>query len=159
MDTIAHALWNYLIFMKDKYWRLAVFFSIFPDLPLISFIIYNLFFNGTLNLAFENSFLYILEQGTHSLIISLPLILVLFFIFKKTVLFLFAWPIHIFIDILTHSRDIYPAMPFFPLSDYSFNGINWANIYFVIVNYVLLLIVYYFVFKNARINKNIKKRV
>ncbi|MFH1209351.1 MAG: hypothetical protein V1663_01000 [archaeon] len=161
MDPIAHTLWTYPVFMKNKYWKLALFFGVLPDIPLMMFIIYNLLMTGTINVNTPYVF-YILQRILHSLIIILPVVLILFLIFKTKVLFLFALPLHIVIDIFTHSKYIFQHKPFFPFSDYSFNGINWFSPYFIVVNYLLLFVVYYFVYKNVKNrknNKNIKKRI
>ncbi|MBU2634549.1 MAG: hypothetical protein KJ674_04880 [Nanoarchaeota archaeon] len=158
MDTIAHLLWTYLIFIKDKYWKYALVFAVFPDVPLLSYIVYNFFTTGVFSL-FVNCppFIYFLEQVTHSLIFSLIVVLILFLFFRKKVLFLLAWPIHIVVDIFTHARGEYATSFLFPFSEYTFNGLDWKNTYFLIINYVLFLIVYFIVVENVRRNKNIKK--
>jgi len=163
MDPIAHILWTYLIYIKDKFWKLALFFSILPDMPLIIFMSYNFLATGIISIESNYTF-YILQRSLHSLIIVLPIVLILFLIFKKKVLFLFAWPLHIIVDIFTHSNYIFKHKPLFPFSDYSFNGINWFNPYFIIVNYILLFVAYYLVYKNVKSksnknNKSIKRRV
>ena len=52
------------------------------------------------------------------------------------------WLIHIVMDIPTHSKTFYPTLFLWPLSDWHFDGISWANMWFIITNYTFLLIVF-----------------
>lgn len=52
------------------------------------------------------------------------------------------WPLHILMDIPTHSLEYFPTPFLWPFSDYRFDGISWANIYFLSLNLCVLAAVY-----------------
>lgn len=62
----------------------------------------------------------------------------------------FAWLIHIAIDIPTHSRQSYPTPAFWPLSDWTFDGVTWRSAAILVPNFVLLAIALFAVFRAAR---------
>lgn len=59
----------------------------------------------------------------------------------------FWWPLagwwsHILIDVFTHSDDFYPSPVFYPLTYWGFDGVAWNTPWFVIANYVALVVVW-----------------
>ena len=75
------------------------------------------------------------------------LINIIYLIKKKFHVFLLGWPLHILIDVPTHSSKIFPTPFLFPISNYTFNGISWGNPIFMLINYSALFIVYLFLFR------------
>jgi len=51
------------------------------------------------------------------------------------------WLLHILIDVPSHSYKFYPTPVFYPLSNWKFDGMSWADARFMIVNYSALLLV------------------
>ena len=52
------------------------------------------------------------------------------------------WGLHILIDIPTHSYQFYPTPLLWPVSSWKFNGFSWTTPWFIIVNYLAILLVY-----------------
>ncbi|GAG43186.1 unnamed protein product, partial [marine sediment metagenome] len=52
------------------------------------------------------------------------------------------WGFHILLDIFTHTKTFFPTPIFWPFSNFSFSGINWANKWFMLFNYAVLLFMY-----------------
>jgi hypothetical protein len=67
---------------------------------------------------------------------------IVYYFWKEWALLLGGWPLHIIMDIPTHSREFFPTPFLWPISDVTFNGISWATAWFMIANYSLLAIVF-----------------
>jgi hypothetical protein len=171
MDVFAHALWAAWPFRVanikkrqkgKKEFRLwpAALWGLFPDLfaftmPFV-WLIYNLIF-GNFSLSnlpmpesvepIANHLLVfqlanVMYSVSHSLIIFALVFISICLIFRKPVWVMMGWLIHILIDIPSHSYQFYPTPIFWPVSEWKFNGISWANGWFMTINYSLLLIAY-----------------
>ncbi len=168
MDVFSHGLWsaavcksaNIKIKQRMKT-RRAVFYGIFPDVfsfaPLFIWLFWGLIFGGlnfsdfpgpdateparpdTLLIFRITNALY---SFSHSLIAFLVVFGFVFLITKKPVWEMFAWLLHILIDIPTHSYKFYPTPFLWPLSDLKFNGFSWSEPWFLVLNYVALTIVF-----------------
>jgi len=173
MDVFAHGLWSGAIFKainkklegrgrKTLNMKWAVFWGIFPDLfafaiPFV-WLAYGLITGGlhssdiprpaavepavrnhlwAFNLA---SSLY--DIG-HSLIVFAVIFLIVRFVLRRAPWELLAWPIHVLIDIPTHSYRFYPTPLFWPVSHWKFtHGFSWADTWFLALNYSAIIIVY-----------------
>ena len=150
MDTFAHGLWSYIIFSKSKYIWLAILFGILPD--LLSWTVYMVYrmFNkipfGPPNLNSIPKWVFTLYGITHSIFVIAVVFLIVFLIFKHIPIFLLAWPLHVLIDIPTHTKDFLPTPFLWPFSSYAFPGISWGTQWFMITNYSL--IVFFLIFIN-----------
>lgn len=166
MDILAHMLWaNYGARVGNKKlekkkkplislgW--VTFWGVFPDLfafgiPMVLAIpnfIKNGFSMGRPEVFGLPANLY---QYSHSLVIWAAVFCIMWIIFKRPRLALLGWALHILIDIPSHSATFYPTPFLFPISEYRFvDGISWANPWYMIINYSLLLIVtlYFFLSK------------
>jgi len=142
MDTFAHGLWSYIIFSKSKYVWLAVLFGILPD--LLSWTIWMFYRNkngftwGHPDLSLIPKWVFTLYGITHSLFVVALVFLIVFLVFKHIPIYLLAWPLHILIDIFTHTKDFLPTPFLWPFSNYAFPGISWGNMYFMSINYSLI---------------------
>jgi len=146
MDYLAHGLWSYIFFHKSKLPWKAIFFGMLPD--TLSWLIY-FFYLLSINQVFGRPnqtlipwWVDALYKATHSLILFAVLLLVLLFIFKswkKIPLFTYAYPLHIIMDIPTHSRAFLPTPFLWPLSDWKFPGISWGSLGFMMVNYAAII--------------------
>lgn len=145
MDYLAHGLWSYIFFHKTrKPWK-AVFFGLLPD--TLSWLIYFFYvvFTGTLFSRLDPTlipwWMDALYKATHSLVLFAVIALALFFIFKswkKIPFFAYAYPLHLLLDIPTHSRSFLPTPFLWPLSDWRFPGISWSSSWFMIINYMAI---------------------
>ncbi|MGC8776027.1 MAG: hypothetical protein ACP5QN_01810 [Minisyncoccia bacterium] len=171
MDILAHSLWtnlgrDYLVKKTNKkisrFW--SIFFGIFPDLfaftPIFIWSIFNKVFLHpseiepfSHNHLFINQLTYGLYNLSHSLIIFGIVFLIIYLIKRKIYFALFGWPLHILIDIFSHSYQFYPTPFLWPVSNFKVNGISWGNPWFMTINYLALLIFYSVLFlrKNKKI--------
>lgn len=144
MDTFAHAAWSYIIFHNTQFPILAIFFGIMPD--LFSWTIVMLYslakgrkfgkpdINKIPNWAFP------LYGITHSIFVFGTTV-VLVYIFTKTIpAYLWAWLIHILIDIPTHSRKFLPTPFLWPVSKWTFPGFSWGQKWFMITNWTAIIV-------------------
>ncbi|MBS3168569.1 hypothetical protein J4216_05560 [Candidatus Woesearchaeota archaeon] len=155
MDTLAHFLWTFAIYFRTSYRWLAGLFAILPDfLSFGVFIIYSLIFGtfhpGKPPLETLPEYVFIAYNITHSLVIFLIVFGLIYIISKKIPWVLGGWLLHIFIDIPTHTRDYFPTPFLWPISSFTLNGISWANPWFIIINYGLLIIIFAYLFIKYR---------
>ena len=64
---------------------------------------------------------------THSLVIFAIIALFAWLIVKEKALLLLGWPIHILMDIPTHSFAFYPTPFLWPLSNFMYDGTPWTD--------------------------------
>lgn len=168
MELIGHFLWtnlfsNYFLkkYKKEVNNKETIFWGIFPDLisfgPLFFILVLNYFKVFNFNYYFSFNLISFLYNFSHSFIFYFLCFFVIFFIKKKFYLESLGWFFHIFIDIFTHSKNFYPTKFLWPLSDFGFNGISWRNIYFLVFNYFVLLVVYGLIYIKKGQNKKIFK--
>ena len=158
MDTLSHALWGkgFFGYRGRPFWSL--FFGALPD--LFSFGIYflvNLVFNfstfkfGKPELSELPDYVFVLYDITHSLIIALFFLSIVYFFFNKNIAFaMLAWPLHIFLDLPFHSIDYFPTPIFWPISDFEFNGIPWSNKYIWFSNLAGIVLLYFYRYKTKK---------
>ncbi|MBU0894005.1 MAG: metal-dependent hydrolase [Nanoarchaeota archaeon] len=168
MDVISHGLWAILlvkgIFNKGKLW-LAFLVGILPDVIPFGIPFVQIIFSGS-TLGKEQvinapSYVHILYGLTHSLLIVTIVFLLIYLIKKKIYIWVLAWPLHILIDIPTHSNEFFPTPFLYPISNFTVNGILWTNPYIFFPNWVLLIILFIIVFwKNIKefVNRIIKDK-
>ena len=83
-----------------------------------------------------------LYDFSHSLVISLIFILIVYRINKDFCFPMLAWPFHIILDFFTHSIQYFPTPIFWPISNYRFDGIPWSNPIILVVNIVCIFILF-----------------
>ena len=139
------------------------FWGVFPDFFAftIPFIIgiYNLLFNPSYEGGFGRHHIEVqgfdiaafLYQYSHSVVVWAFVFLVVWFFSKRPRYELFGWLLHILIDIPSHVLAFYPTPFLFPISEYRFPyGIQWSNMWYMIINYSLLLIVTLYFFTRKK---------
>jgi len=82
---------------------------------------------------------------SHSAIVFFSIIITARLVTKKIPWVLMGWGLHILMDIPTHAKAFYPTPVFWPLSNWTFDGIPWATPWFILLNYSLLLVMYCFI--------------
>jgi len=150
MDIISHALWTNLIFKELPLEQrgLAVLFGVLPDFISFSSLTVRHFIKKTLHfeappLATIPGYVFKLYNVTHSLVIWLAIFLILKILGLELVVVIFyAWGLHIFLDIFTHTEEFFPTPILWPFSRFHFSGINWSNKWFMLFNYAVLLFLY-----------------
>lgn len=92
----------------------------------------------------------------HSFVISLPLIK-LAALWRKGVAFaILAWPFHIVLDFPFHTKA-YFAMPlFWPISDFSVDGIAWTHWYIWWPNVAGIVILLYYRYRQKKSWRNLE---
>ncbi|MCX6779285.1 MAG: metal-dependent hydrolase, partial [Candidatus Magasanikbacteria bacterium] len=153
MDIISHGLWGGIAFGRKKrsnFWW-AFGFGVMPD--LFSFGLLTIFTalglvsgpdwsNGVPSADSVPFFVHRLYDITHSLIIFVVVFVVVWLIRKKPFLPLWAWGLHILMDIPTHSTNFFPTPFLWPFSEFRVNGISWGNPYIFFPNVIILVLVY-----------------
>ncbi|HLG24888.1 MAG TPA: hypothetical protein VI564_08210 [Candidatus Nanoarchaeia archaeon] len=159
MDTFAHGFWSFAIFHRKKYVWLAVLFGVLPDLlsfgilMLINLVNGN-FKRGPPSLNSLPQWLNGAYNMTHSFVIFALVFLLVYLLTKKWFWPLMGWPMHVLIDIPTHSTR-YFATPFlWPISNYKFDGISWGAGWFMLLNYTALAAVFIIISINSKKSRN-----
>ncbi len=149
MDTFSHALWGKGLFGYRKFRWFSILFGVFPDLFSFGvYFIYDLIVNpnsmkmGKPELSEIPIWVFTLYDFTHSLIVALFFILVVYKINKNFVFPMLAWPFHIMLDFFTHSKEYFPTPIFWPISDYRFDGIPWSNPYIFLLNIIGIFLIF-----------------
>ncbi len=170
MDIFSHGLWAgaaYKAINKKRDNKInvkaAAFWGVFPDLfaftiPFV-WLLWNLVF-GHLNFGNlphpsageppQQDTLWVFRLASsfytisHSAVVFAALFLFVWLIFRKPMWALGGWLLHILIDIPTHTYQFYPTPVFWPISGLEFNGFSWATPWFLIINYSIIIIVYWF---------------
>lgn len=154
MDFISHALWGGIAFGRSgkKLFIISAIISIMPDI-LSEGIMFTLAFLGLPGMPDVTggthpditefpAYAQFFYNSTHSLVFAAIIIIVICLIRRKIIWVLLAWPMHILIDIPTHSLNLFPTPFLYPLSDYRFNGIPWDHPYVLIPNILFLVYLY-----------------
>lgn len=167
MDIFSHGLWaGIALGRKNKFnFLIAALIGIAPD--IFSFGILTLFTwlrieqginwgGGVPPMSAIPNYVQVLYNLTHSLVIFLIVFGLVWLIIKKPFWLMLAWPLHILIDVFTHSLEFFPTPFLWPLANYYFNGINWSSPYIFFSNWIILAILYIWFavakFRRKRIN-------
>jgi hypothetical protein len=151
VDIFAHGLWSYAALHKAPNAKAAILAGTLPDLiPFAPLLAYRLmkgafkFSAPPHNPADIPKLVYQVYDFTHSFITVIIAFGIIALLTRRFYLFLLAWPLHILLDIPTHTSAFFPTHFLFPLTEFHVNGINWGNPWFMSLNYSILLIVYIF---------------
>ena len=143
MDYISHGLWSYIFFHWIKRPLLAVCFGLLPDTlswgvyGIYRFIAYGGFGKPILDQIPEWTFA--LYNITHSLVVVAAVILLVLVLLRRVPVYIFAWPIAIVMDLLTHTTTFLPTPFLWPLTDWKFAGISWATPWMLVLNASLIV--------------------
>ena len=149
MDTFSHALWGKGLFGYRGYGKLALFFGAMPDLSSFGLlfviqIINGVYIPGAPKLETLPSWLFFNYDISHSFITSFTCIIFVYFFNKQVAFTMLAWPFHILLDFPFHSKAYFPTKLFYPISNFSFDGIPWSNpeIWFPNIAGIIILFIY-----------------
>ena len=161
MDTLSHALWGKGLFGYRKYRWLPLLFGAIPD--LLSFGVYFLFdlISNPSNFKMGKPsideiphWVYGLYDISHSMVVALVCILIVYKLNKDIAFSMLAWPLHIIIDFFTHSIQFFPTPILWPLSDYRFDGVPWSNPIVWFLNILCIIVI--FIYRSKRVQLLIK---
>ena len=151
MDTFSHALYGKGLFGYRKYRWTSFLFGALPDLASFGVYFLVLFFSNFQKLQYgrpsiEEIPIWVIElyNISHSLITAFVFISIVYFVKKDLSWPMLAWPVHIIVDLFTHSIEFFPTPIFWPLSNYRFDGIPWSNIYVFITNIILIFLIFFY---------------
>jgi membrane-bound metal-dependent hydrolase YbcI (DUF457 family) len=172
MDFVSHALYGGVFFGRQnrKMFWWAFFFGMMPDILVFGPLFIQRFFNLILGNAKGGFFgrpeslsipTYV-YQGyniTHSLVIFAVVFGLVWLIRKKVPWVILGWPLHILMDLFTHSTKFFPTPIFWPISNFHINGIPWSEPIIYIPNVILLIILYtyFFVIRPRQYKNRIKE--
>ena len=154
MDFISHGLWGGIAFGRKnrRSFLWAFSFGIMPD--VLSFGVFSFmrilglasgpdWSKGVPDMSEIPKYVQDIYNITHSFFIFALVFVVFFLITKKIFWPMFAWLLHILVDIPTHSTRFFPTPFLWPFFNYKFNGVAWSHPYIFIPNVALLMILYF----------------
>lgn len=132
MDFVSHTVWGYALFGFRGRPLVALASGALPDVisfgPLVvSHLINGTYRQGAPDLATIPAWTFTAYDASHSLIIAALSIGVVARYDKGVGWAMFAWLAHIFLDFPFHTKDYFPTKLFWPVSDFSFDGISWGT--------------------------------
>lgn len=168
MDILAHGLWaaaaaeaaNKRLAQPLNIWQ-AVFWGVLPDLCtfgiLYLFILWNIILGKSrfsdfprpghveppANISKVFDLTKTLYNYSHSIFIFAGAFLAVSLIAGRPVWEMMAWLLHILIDLPTHTYEFFPTPALWPFSKVKFSGFNWATPWFVVINYLAIIIVFW----------------
>lgn len=163
MDILSHGMWGGLAFgrkSKKSFW-LSFCIGIAPD--LFSFGLFSAmnilgivsgpdWSSGTPDMNSIPSYVHYLYNCTHSFFIFAIVFGLVLALYKRPVYEMFAWPLHILMDIPTHSIKFFPTPFLWPFGNYQVDGIPWSHPWIFFSDWILLAIfsLYFFWWKKRK---------
>lgn len=147
MDVISHGLWGWLAFGRQKRSRYApaLVFGMLPDLlAFVPFFIHariqGFQFTGPPPLEIVPSWVFLLYNLGHSLIVFGLFYLIVGRYNREVAFCSLAWLLHILVDIPTHAADYFPTRFLYPLNDFVIDGLPWDTPIIWFSNLTLLVV-------------------
>jgi len=133
MDTVAHGLWSYLIFSKNRrcFWALVI--GMLPD--IVAFVPHFFVEHFSGGQAIFDA----LYRVTHSLVIFMVVFCFIAFVIRSVPWVASAWGIHIVVDIFTHPQSYYPTPYLYPFDSPFWFALDYRSSWFYAINYATLL--------------------
>ncbi len=146
LDYFSHGFWSYIFFHRIKTPLLAVMFGLLPDTSSWAvYFIYNLIAGnkfGKPSLETIPDWVFTLYNVSHSIFVAFAAIAILYALLRKFPWYALAWPIAVFMDLLTHTREFLPTPFLWPVSDWRFPGISWGSKAFLLINYAAIALAF-----------------
>lgn len=161
MDFMSHGLWGGIAFGRKNrrafLWAFA--FGVMPD--ILSFGVFSSMHSlglasgpdwsqGHPPMSEVPAYVHSLYNITHSLFVFALAFVVVFLFTKKIFWPMFAWLLHILMDIPTHSTRFFATPFLWPISDYKFNGVAWSHPYIFYPDIAILIVLYILFFYSKR---------
>lgn len=153
MDIVSHGLWGGVAFGRSgrrAYWQ-AFGIGVSPDLlsfgllaaaDTIGMVSGPDWGAGRPDPALIPAFVHSAYDLTHSLVVFAAVYGLIWFVRRKHYLPLLAWPLHILVDMPTHSSEFFPTPFLWPVSDFTVPGISWGQPIIFFPNLALLAVAY-----------------
>lgn len=155
MDILSHGLWGGIAFGRKSrrlFWA-AFAFGVLPDLLAFGPHFANSIWSSLSGGAFQTidprhgyanipPYIFSIYHVTHSLVVFLAVFLLVWAWRRRPFWPMAAWGLHVLMDIPTHSLRFFPTPFLWPLSDYAFNGISWAQPIIFVPDVLLLVLIY-----------------
>ena len=151
MDAFSHAFWGRGLFGYRGHPWLALFFGAAPD--LFSFGLFMLVQIITLQFSLEPGppslgslpwWVFVNYDLMHSFISAFTAIGIISLYRKDLAFAMLGWPFHIVLDFPFHTREFFPTKIFWPFSDFTIDGISWAQPEVWFPNLAGLIILYFY---------------
>lgn len=132
----------------------------FGALFFIKIITGTLSYSGTPNLESLKQlepipyWVYAMDNITHSFVVSFAIIGVVYLLKPKLVWPLLAWPFHILLDFPFHTKEFFPTKIFWPINDFTYDGVSWANPQVWFMNLFFLCLFFFYRFKPGKDSKS-----
>jgi hypothetical protein len=159
LDIFSHALWGFWIirWRKEALW--GAFFGVLPDiLTFLPLTVYLRLAYPELHymkppLELTPAFFLTIYNTMHSLVTWSAVFFLVWWLAGKKIFYpLFAWLLHICMDIPTHSGNYYPTKFLYPLTNFYINGISCGRWEILLPDATALVAVYawYFYRKSSK---------
>jgi hypothetical protein len=157
MDTLSHGLWGSLAFGRRNrlsFW-LAFFFGVAPDIFSFGIFLASNFLGfterpdwsqGPPDPSLIPTYVHVAYNWTHSLVVFAVVFGLVWFIRRRPLYEMLAWPLHILMDVPTHTYRFFPTPFLWPVSDVTISGIPWSDPRIFIPNLTFLVVLYVWFF-------------
>ncbi len=148
MDIVSHGFWGGIAFgRKSKQaFLIAFFFGVFPDLFAFAFtFIERIFFRGELitePISQIPRYVHTFYNISHSLVVSLAVIMVCIAVWRSRAYVMLAWPLHILFDLVSHDLRFFPTPFLWPFNTPFFPGTAWSTPWVFFSNWGALIALY-----------------
>lgn len=163
MDVLSHGLWGGITVgrrSKKSFWT-AFAFGVAPDVIAFGpFLGNRLLLHGADFLehigkrpdaSLIPDYVYSLYHLTHSLVVFAAAFAIVWIARRKPLVEMWAWALHVCMDIFTHNSAFFPTPFLWPVSDAHFEGIPWSTPIIFFPNLFLLAVLYgWFLYRKAR---------
>lgn len=159
MDVLAHFLWSSAVFFRYKWCWWAGVVGMLPDLLSMGILtivraIQFFFEDWAYILGPVPQWLNYLYNFTHSIVIWVLLFWIIWLWVQKPPYIMFAWLLHIVIDIFTHAPGHFPTPILWPFSTWYYAyGVRWVTPLFMVINYSALAVLYGIIALHYRQNR------
>jgi membrane-bound metal-dependent hydrolase YbcI (DUF457 family) len=153
MDILSHGLYGGIAVGRKsrRDYLIAFFFGIAPDLfsfgpyfltRILGFATWSAHMEPP-SAAMIPSYVHALYNITHSFVVYAVFFFVLWWLGKRTLALLtLGWPLHILVDIPTHSEKFFPTPFLWPASHFHVDGVSWGQPMIFIPNVLLIISLY-----------------
>ncbi len=147
MDSFSHAAWGATIVRKSQYLWWAAVVGALPDILLM---LYGLIrfgrkyideYSGQRFISGENDPYVSVYRYLHSLVPVTVVGVLLYLVARQYCILIAPYYLHVLVDSFVHS-GIWAIRPFYPLSNWNFQGYDWwKNKWITIGNWLILVLV------------------
>lgn len=153
MDIISHGLYGGIAYGRSSRVSYATAFligitpdlcsfGIFTVLSMLGFAVRPDWSAGPPDPSLIPQYVHTMYNVSHSLVIASLVIAFVWYVLGKHIVELFAWPLHVLVDIPTHASSFFPTPFLWPVSAFHINGVSWGTPWVFFSNIALLVVLY-----------------